>query len=156
MNVHLAVDEATEWLEPDGLGGFASGTSSGVRTRRYHALLLTATTPPTGRMVLVNGLDAWLENRERSAVSTEREYLSRQRYAPGVVVPAGAAAVESFENDPWPTWVYRLRDGTRIEQELFVPRGLSLVAIRWRVNGSSTPKTLAVRPFLSGRDLHAL
>ena len=37
-----------EWLEPDGLGGFASGTVGGARTRRYHALLLAATTPPTG------------------------------------------------------------------------------------------------------------
>ena len=50
-----------EWLEADGLGGFASGTTSGIRTRRYHALLLAATTPPTGRFVLVNGLEAWLE-----------------------------------------------------------------------------------------------
>jgi Glycogen debranching enzyme N terminal len=47
----------SEWLEPDGLGGFASGTVSGVRSRRYHALLLAATTPPTGRVVLVNGLE---------------------------------------------------------------------------------------------------
>jgi len=39
----------TEWLEADGLGGFASGTSTGIRTRRYHALLLAATTRP-GRM----------------------------------------------------------------------------------------------------------
>jgi glycogen debranching enzyme len=50
-----------EWLEADGLGGFASGTVAGLRTRRYHALLLTAATPPTGRMVLVNGFDAWVE-----------------------------------------------------------------------------------------------
>ena len=50
-----------EWLEADGLGGFASGTVAGIRTRRYHALLLTATTPPTGRVVLVNGFDAWVE-----------------------------------------------------------------------------------------------
>ena len=50
-----------EWLEADGLGGFASGTATGIRTRRYHALLLTATTPPTGRLVLVNGFDAWIE-----------------------------------------------------------------------------------------------
>lgn len=49
-----------EWLEADGLGGFASGTVSGVRTRRYHALLLAATTPPTGRFVLVNGLDVFV------------------------------------------------------------------------------------------------
>ena len=52
------VDDRTEWLEADGLGGFASGTTLGVRTRRYHALLQAATTPPTGRMVLVNGLGA--------------------------------------------------------------------------------------------------
>jgi glycogen debranching enzyme len=46
-----------EWLEADGLGGFATGTVSGIRTRRYHALLLTATKPPSGRVVLVNGFD---------------------------------------------------------------------------------------------------
>jgi glycogen debranching enzyme len=57
----LFENDEREWLEPDGRGGFASGTVSGVRTRRYHALLLTATTPPTGRMVLVNGFDAWIE-----------------------------------------------------------------------------------------------
>ncbi len=28
-------------LEADGLGGFASGTGSGIRRRRYHALLLS-------------------------------------------------------------------------------------------------------------------
>jgi glycogen debranching enzyme len=33
------MDLAAEWLEADGLGGFASGTVSGERTRRYHALL---------------------------------------------------------------------------------------------------------------------
>ena len=67
----------SEWLEADGLGGFASGTVSGIRTRRYHALLLVATTPPTGRMVLVNGLEAWLET------PGGRFALSAQRYTPG-------------------------------------------------------------------------
>ena len=52
---HDFTSDDREWLEPDGLGGFASGTVSGIRTRRYHALLLTAVTPPTGRMTLVNG-----------------------------------------------------------------------------------------------------
>ena len=43
-----------EWLEPDGLGGFASGTVACVRTRRYHALLLAAMKPPGERVLLVN------------------------------------------------------------------------------------------------------
>ena len=62
-----------EWLEADGLGGFASGTTNGTRTRRYHALLLPATTPPTGRMVLVNGCEAWVDAPGGSiALSSQR------------------------------------------------------------------------------------
>jgi hypothetical protein len=37
--------DTREWLEADGLGGFASGTGATVRTRRYHGWLLSA---PTG------------------------------------------------------------------------------------------------------------
>src|SRR5215213_1604951 len=147
----MSMDNKAEWLEPDGIGGFASGTVTGVRTRRYHAMLSTATTPPTGRMVLVNGFDAWVEKekeqreRETNNVSGEepgphgpaaREFLTRQRYAPDVVAPENAAAIESFTNDPWPTWTYRLRDGTRIEQEIFVTRGSPITAIRWCVRGA--------------------
>lgn len=57
----ISIDDRTEWLETDGRGGFASGTTSRIRTRRYHALLLPAMTPPTGRIVLVNGFDAFVE-----------------------------------------------------------------------------------------------
>ena len=32
-----------EWLVPDGLGGYAMGTVGGLRTRRYHGLLIVAT-----------------------------------------------------------------------------------------------------------------
>jgi len=34
-----------EWLEADGLGGIASGTEDGTRSRRYHAWLLGAASP---------------------------------------------------------------------------------------------------------------
>jgi predicted glycogen debranching enzyme len=87
---------ASEWLEVDGLGGFASGTVSGIRTRRYHALLLVATTPPTGRMVLVNGLEAWLDRQG------ERFALSAQRYMPDVVHPDGAGRIVEFQSEPGP------------------------------------------------------
>ncbi len=154
MTRPIALDDQTEWLETDGLGGFASGTTSGVRTRRYHALLLTATTPPTGRMVLVNGLDAWVQTLSsgRSETGSPPEFLTRQRYQSGIVAPAEGATLESFTDEPWPTWVYRLGSGTKIEHELFVPSGIPLVALTWRVVGKRLPLTLSVRPFLSGRD----
>jgi predicted glycogen debranching enzyme len=135
-----------EWLEADGLGGFASGTVSGIRTRRYHALLLAATAPPAGRFVLVNGFDAEV------ATSAGRFALSSQRYAPGVTTPDGAGRIERFERDPWPRWTYRLGDGTTVEQEVFVPHGRAAVVISWRAKAGS----LVVCPFLSGRDYHAL
>ena len=72
-----------EWLEADGLGGFASGTVSGPRTRRYHALLLTATRPPTGRFVLVNGFDVSVTTPGGTVA------ISSQRYAPGTTHPDG-------------------------------------------------------------------
>jgi predicted glycogen debranching enzyme len=147
--------DGLEWLEADGLGGFASGTASGIRTRRYHALLLAATTPPTGRMVLVNGLDAWVEPTTPSAAIAGQQYLTRQRYRPGVVAPAEGAALETFTHQPWPTWVYRLSNGTRIEHEVFVPAHSEVVALRWKVLDGPVPLVLKVRPLLSGRDSHA-
>lgn len=143
-------DTAHEWLEADGLGGFASGTAAGIRTRRYHALLLAAASPPTGRMVLVNGFDAWAETQHG------RFDLSSQWYAPGVLGGRGAEAIEHFEFSPWPRWIYRLGDGTRIQQDLFVVNQAPVTCLAWKLLSGPGPVRLTVRPFLSGRDYHAL
>lgn len=144
----MRYDPHAEWLEADGLGGFASGTASGIRTRRYHALLLAATTPPTGRMALVNGMEAWIETRDG------RFALSSHRYHPEVVHPDGASRIESFTTDPWPTWVLVLPDGTRVEQQLFVPRDRPACVLSWKMAGER-PARLELRPLISGRDYHA-
>ncbi|HSJ96267.1 MAG TPA: glycogen debranching enzyme N-terminal domain-containing protein [Myxococcota bacterium] len=146
------MDLRSEWLEADGLGGFASGTVAGIRTRRYHALLLHARRPPAERMVLVSGFDAWLDTPAGSWA------ISSQAYLPDAVHPDGAARLASFSCEPWPRWRYRLPGGRRLEQELFVPRGSAAVVVRWRLaeTGPGGPATLRVRPFLSGRDYHAL
>ena len=141
---------AHEWLEADGLGGFASGTAALVRTRRYHALLLAAATPPTGRQVLVNGLDAWLDTPQG------RFELSAQCYAPGIVAGDGGRQLQSFETKPWPTWVFATADGTRVQQEIFAVPGQPLTCLSWKLLTPAAGVRLSVRPFLSGRDYHAL
>src|SRR5216117_2047799 len=145
-----APKEGAEWLEADRLGGFASGTANGIRTRRYHALLLAAMTPPTGRVVLVNGFEAWVETPAGSFP------ISSQAYAPDVVHPDGSRRIESFAADPWPVWRFRLEDGTVVDQEFFVPKGSPVVALRWRLTGRRKGVRLFVRPLLSGRDYHSL
>src|SRR5262245_12967520 len=139
-----------EWLEADGLGGYASGTAAGIRTRRYHALLLTATTPPTGRVVLVNGFDAWV------TTPSGRHAISTQLYGPDVTYPDGSSRITEFTIDPWPRWTFALPDGTRVAQEVFVPKGASVAAVIWSLLSGTGPIVLEVRPFLSGRDYHSL
>jgi predicted glycogen debranching enzyme len=139
-----------EWLETDGAGGFASGTAGLVRTRRYHSLLLTATHPPGGRFVLVNGFEAWAETPEG------RYALSSQRYQPGVTHPGGIGRVREFDADPWPRWSFRLEDGTGVEHELFVSRARGCTVLRYRLSEKRPSVALWVRPLLSGRDYHAL
>jgi predicted glycogen debranching enzyme len=145
----ISIDDRTEWLEADGLGGFACGTTNGVRTRRYHALLLTATQPPTGRVVLVNGFDAWVDTPAGTFA------LTTQRYAPDVLHPDGATRIVSFTNEPWPTWLFELPDGTKLIQEIFVQHGAGTTVLTWSVIDSDKPVRLRVRPFVSGRDYHA-
>jgi predicted glycogen debranching enzyme len=146
----LAYPLDAEWLEADGLGGFASGTVGGIRTRRYHALLLTATTPPTGRVVLINGLEVWLET------PSGRYALSAQRYAPDVVHPDGHERVADFRPEPWPRWRFRPEEGMEIGHELVACRDRPEVVLRWRLIDRGQPAKLVVRPLLSGRDYHGL
>jgi hypothetical protein len=101
-------------------------------------------------MVLFNGLKAWLET------DGGRFALSSHRYVPDVLYPDGATRIESFAYEPCPRWISALADGTRLQHELFVPRGVPVVALAWRLLGPAPRATLTVRPLLSGRDAHAL
>ena len=150
------IDFDQEWLEPDSWGGFASGTVGLLRTRRYHGLLLVARTPPTERVLLVHGVEAWLE----TAAGTIP--LSSQAYAPDVIHPAGRTLLVEFQRDPWPTWRFLLPDGASVVHEICVSRETRATAVRWSycAGADSPPGTnnlplkLCVRPFLSGRDYH--
>lgn len=147
----LPVGEQTEWLEADGLGGFASGTASGIRTRRYQALLLAANHPPADRWVLVNGFSAWLETPKGP------RQLTPQHYAPGVTTGVDAE-VECFEAQPWPRFRYVTHDGLVVVHEVLVQRGSPTVLLSFRLEMPASPPgiRLCVRPLLSGRDFHHL
>jgi hypothetical protein len=133
-----------EWLEADGLGGFASGTALGIRTRRYHGALLVAAPTPADRFLLVQGTEAWVETAAGTfALSTN---LYHNLYEGDVVYPEGIAHLREFAAEPWPRWRFDLPDGTRIVAELYVPRGTSAVVCTWSREFGHGPATLRVRP----------
>jgi len=144
------LDLDAEWLEADGRGGFASGTVGGLRTRRYQALLLSALHPPAGRVVLVNGVEAWVE-QDSGPVP-----LTSQLYASNLVHHDARALIVAFTAEPWPTWTLRLPDSIELVCEILVGRHSGATLLRWRRVGGAGACRLHVRPLLSGRDYHSL
>src|SRR5438067_10550064 len=99
----LDLSLSREWLETNGLGGFASSTLIGLNTRRYHGLLIAALTSPVGRYVLLSKLE------ETLIVHGERFELSANQYA-GALHPQGYHYLTRFRLDPFPVFTYTVAD----------------------------------------------
>jgi predicted glycogen debranching enzyme len=136
-----------EWLETNGIGGFASSTILGVNTRRYHGLLVAATQPPVGRMVLLSKVE------ETVVMSGKHHDLGSNRY-PGVIYPRGFEMLKRFALDPFPKFTFRMGDA-EIEKRVFLVDGENTVVIEYQMR-SGTSCTLMVRPLIAFRDYHSL
>jgi predicted glycogen debranching enzyme len=135
-----------EWLETNGIGGFASSTNTGMNTRRYHGLLVAATQPPVGRTVLLSKME------ETAIVNGRRFELSCNRY-PGVIHPDGHLRLKQFRRDPFPVFVYDL-DGGELEKTVFMVHGENTTVIEYEWEGQGEC-VLEVRPLLAFRDYHS-
>src|SRR5436190_8340628 len=141
-----------EWLETNGIGGYASGTVSGANTRRYHGLLVAATKPPLGRAVLLSKLE------ETAVIDGERFELSANQY-PGIVHPQGFTFLKNFRLDPFPVWTFHA-GGIEIEKKAFMIYGKNATVISWSIRCRETidkqTVSLELRPLLAFRDYHHL
>jgi len=137
-----------EWLETNGLGGWASSTISGAHTRRYHGLLVAATRPPVGRMVLLSKLD------ETIVVEGQRLEMTTNVYS-GAVYPEGYRTLQNFTKDFFPVFTYEAA-GVRWQKTIAAVHGENTTLILYEVLGASPAFTLELRPFVAGRDYHSL
>lgn len=137
-----------EWLEANGLGGWASGTIAGCHTRRYHGLLVAATRPPVGRMVLLSKLPETLE------VGGERFELDTNRYA-GAVNPRGYERLSNFALEPMPTFIYEA-GGVTLRKTITAIHGENTTVVSYEVLDAPSAFTLELRPLIAYRDYHAL
>ncbi len=137
-----------EWLETNGLGGWASSTAAGAHTRRYHGLLVAATAPPVGRMVLLSRLD------ETVATPEGRFELAASRF-PGAIHPRGFEHLTSFRRSLFPSFEYAC-GGVRLRKTVASVNGENTTLILYEVLAAPGPFLLELRPFFAGRDYHAL
>lgn len=141
-----------EWLETNGIGGFASGTISGANTRRYHGLLTAATMPPLGRVTVLSKFEETLE------INGQQFELSANQYVGGVS-PEGYRYLENFRLDPFPVWTFVV-ENFEIEKRVFMVHGSNATVCRWSLLNSSRDHDnqlkLVLKPLLSFVDYHSL
>ncbi|NDJ84341.1 MAG: glycogen debranching protein [Chloroflexi bacterium] len=145
---HLNAAIRREWLVTNGLGGYASGSISGARTRRYHGLLIASLAPPTQRHLMVAGLDAWVE------VEGRRWPISTHEWAAGVALPDGYNNLESVRLEgtiPVFRWALGM---TCVEQRIWMAYGENTTYITWTLTRGNVPLRLILKPLVTFRSHH--
>lgn len=137
-----------EWLETNGLGGWAGTTVAGAHSRRYHGLLVAATEPPSERTVLISRLD---ETLHLEGATYE---LSCNQF-PGAVVPRGFEHLTSFRKDLFPVFEFEA-GGVRLRKTVAAVDGENTTLVLYEVLEAPGPFILSLRAFLAARDQHAL
>lgn len=149
---NLQLASGHEWLETNGLGGFASSTITGLNTRRYHGLLCSALAPPSKRFLLLSKL-------EDTLVVDGRSYdLSVNTY-PGTVHPSGYTYQCSFRLDPFPVFAWQVED-IEIGKSIFLVHESDTAVVEYflRAQGPAAKRDikLEVRPLVAFRGYHEL
>jgi len=146
----LVAIQDKEWLLTNGIGGYASSTVCGMNSRRYHGLLVAATHPPIGRLVMLSKLEDVL------IVNGERIELSTNVYGDDFVHPQGYRHLKQFRLDPFPVLTYAI-DRVVVEKSVYMPRGQNTVVIEYVLKGLGTGDDirLEIAPLIAFRDYHA-
>ena len=132
-----------EWLVTNGLGGYASGTISGVATRRYHGLLIAALPSPLGRMMMFNHLMEQIRFPDGEVLQLGGEERTDQ----GPEMP-GVQYLSVFRLEAGlPVWRYEVK-GIVLEKRLYLLHLQNTVHITYRLVSGASPVQLTLRPLV--------
>lgn len=139
-----------EWLLTNGSGSFASSTLVGCNTRRYHGLLVAATTPPVGRVMALSRLaESVAIDDHVSPIELSVNHFNQH------LIPRGDRYLRRFEMNETAKFEYDA-DGVRVTKEVLLVWGKPIVGIRYTVDpGPHARAELRVNPFVALRDFHS-
>lgn len=144
----FATGISREWIQPNGLGGYASATIIGANVRRYHGLLLVDLGPPQGLTMLLNEVEEVVSYRGNLYALSTHQY-------PGTVHPQGYLFLDSFELNPFPCFTYRLGE-IRLQKRILTLKGRPLVGIEYSIPEGVAVCSIGVRPLINYRHYHHL
>jgi glycogen debranching enzyme len=139
-----------EWLETNGLGGWAGTTVAGAHSRRYHGLLVAAThsQSPAERIVLLSRLDETLHVEGASFDLGCNQF-------PGTVSPRGFEHLTAFRKDLFPVFDFEV-GGVKLRKTVAAVDGENTTLVLYEVLEAPGPFIVSLRPFLAARDQHVL
>ena len=144
-----------EWLETDGLGGFASSTTAGIHTRRYHGWLFLSPGGAEDRFLALSKL-------QEVAHTADGPFDLSSNYHPGVLHPGGARNQWFFRSRPFPAFGYKV-GRLFLWRELFMLKGEAGVFCRYYLEALSPDRRssgegvmLEARPLCNDRHYHHL
>ncbi len=139
-----------EWLLTNGLGGYSSSTICGVRTRRYHGLLISALPAPFGRMVMFNDLAEQIEFPDGQKIK-----LDADNKAGEPLIFHGAGFQTEFRlRQGLPIWRYTMGKWV-IEKRLVMPHMQNSIHIIYRLLEGDGSVRLTLRPAVNFRSHEA-
>lgn len=144
----LSISSKQEWLVTNGIGGYASGTVSGLLTRRYHGLLIAALNPPVSRTLLLTKLD------ERVVYDDKNYALYCNRWVNGVIEPQGYSHIERFRLEgTTPVWTFSIGDA-QIEKRIWMQQRENTIYIHYVLTRASESMDVEIKMFVNYRNHH--
>ena len=137
-----------EWLETNGLGGYASSTIAHCHTRKYHGLLVANLHSRGGRHVLLSKIEDSVHSEEG------RFYLSIHKY-PMVYFPSREPELPRVTYPLYPRFTYRTGSDI-LKKELMLVEGDNTLILRYSLESDKKPYKLTIKPLLAFRGIHAL
>jgi predicted glycogen debranching enzyme len=135
-----------EWLVSNGLGGYASGTVSGIITRRYHGLLIAALPAPHGRIVMLSHLAEQLRLRDGRRVE-----IGGREYVRDTATGKGSQYLVGFRLEAGlPIWRFDV-DGIILERRVFLMHMQNTVHVMYELLEGAEQVELALRPSVNFR-----
>lgn len=136
-----------EWLETNGLGGYASSTATNCNTRKYHGLLVSKINALPDKYVLLSKLDDLF-------VCDGIEYPLSAHSFPNSFQNGSFDYYQHFLLNTHPEFSYEF-NGITLTKEILMPYEEDTVFIKYKVVGN-VATSIKIRPLVACRNFHNL
>ena len=147
-NLSLKKALSSEWLETNGLGGYASSTIINCHTRKYHGLLVCSLDNSSNKSVLLSKIeDKLLLEDEGERLLSAAQYLNHFN-------SADFEHYHHFELNTHPKFTYKFGK-FELVKEILMPYEENSVLIKYKLPQGNKFK-IKIRPLFAMRGIHEL